>query len=195
MKTESTVKYILRLALTLLIITAVVAALLSVVNGVTYDIIQGLNQKKTQEAIKIVLLGEDAGEDVALDYHEVEKFTDDSGLVSTVYESELGYAVQVIPSGFDGEITMMVGVGLDGKVLGISVISQTETAGLGAVCAAGNSAGTSFRNQFVGMSGDLAVTKDGGEIEAITSATITSRAVTDGVNAALKCVANLSKEG
>ena len=76
------------------------------------------------------------------------------------------------------------------QALGISIIDQSETAGLGAVCAATTSAGEAFRNQFIGMSGVLAVTKDGGEVDAITSATITSRAVTVGVNAALKCVAN-----
>ena len=181
MKQENIVVYVLRISLTLLLIAGVVAAALAGVNAVTAPIIAQLNAEKTQAAIQAVLPG--GGEEI--------DFTDESGIVQTVYKGESGYAVQVAPAGFDGEIVMMVGVANDGTVLGISVISQSETAGLGAVCAAGNSAGEAFRNQFVGQSGTLAVTKDGGTIDAITSATITSRAVTDGVNAALACVAKL----
>ena len=181
MKTESTAKYVLRLAGTLLLITSVVAALLAGVNSITAPKIAELTEQKTQQAIEAVLPG--GGESV--------DFTDDSGLVSVVYKGESGYAVQVAPSGFDGAVTMMVGVDMNGNVLGISVISQTETAGLGAVCAATTSAGEAFRGQFVGMSGEVTVSKDGGEVDAITGATITSRAVCKGVTAALECVANM----
>lgn len=181
MKTESTAKYVARLALTLLAITAVVAVALAGVNAITEPRIEAFNAQKLQSAIEEVLPG--GGQSVP--------FTDESGIVSTVYQGERGYAVEVNPNGFGGAVTMMVGVGNDGKVLGISVVSQSETAGLGAVCAATTSAGEAFRGQFDGTSGTLAVTKDGGEIDAITGATITSRAVTAGVNAALGCVANL----
>ena len=181
MKTESTVKYVLRLALILLAITSVVAAALAFVNSVPAPAIEQLDAEKTQKAIEVVLPG--GGESVP--------FTDASGLVSVVYKGEAGYAVQVAPAGFDGPITMMVGVGFDGNVLGISVIKHTETAGLGAVAAAATSAGESFRAGFVGQVGSVAVTKDGGEIDAITGATITSRAVCAGVNAALDCVAGM----
>ena len=180
MKTESTVKYVLRLALTLLLITAVVAVALAGVNSVTAPKIAELNEQKTQKAIEAVLPG--GGSEVA--------FTDDTGLVSTVYKGDAGYAVQVAPAGFGGTISMMVGVDNDGKVLGISIINQSETAGLGAVAAADTSAGEAFRDQFVGMSGSVSVTKDGGAVDALTGATITSRAVCSGVNAALACVAS-----
>ena len=86
---------------------------------------------------------------------------------------------------------MMVGVSNDGKVTGISIISHTETAGLGAVAAAATSAGEAFRGQFVGMSGTVSVSKDGGSVDSITGATITSRAICVGVNAALECAANM----
>ena len=180
MKTESMVKYILRLALTLLAITAVVAAALAGVNSITAPAIAALNAQKTQEAIELVLPG--GGEEV--DFPE-------TALVSTVYASETGYAVEVTPGGFDNTITMMVGVDKAGNVLGISIIKHTETAGLGAVAAAGTPAGEAFRNEFVGASGSVAVTKDGGEIDAITGATITSRAVCVGVNAALEVVGKM----
>lgn len=181
MKKESTAMYVAWLALTLLIITAVVAVALAGVNSITQPKIEAFNVQKLQSAIEEVLPG--GGESVA--------FTDDTGLVSTAYQGAEGYAVEVRPGGFGGTITMMVGVGTDGKVLGISVVSQAETAGLGAVCAASTSAGEAFRGQFAGTSGSLAVNKDGGAIDAITGATITSRAVTTGVNAALDCVANM----
>ena len=181
MKTESTFKYVLRLALILLAITGVVAALLAVVNSVTAPVIADLNEQKTQAAIEAVLPGGGSSVD----------FTDDSGLVSVVYKGEAGYAVQVAPAGFDGPIDMMVGIDEAGNVLGISIISHTETAGLGAVAAATTSAGEAFRGQFVGTSGSVGVTKDGGSLDAITGATITSRAVCVGVNAALTCVANM----
>ena len=180
MKTESTVKFVLRLALTLLAITAVVAVALAGVNMVTAPAIAALNAQKTQEAIEMVLPG---GGD-AVEFPE-------TPLVSKVYASETGYAVEVTPGGFDNTITMMVGVDKAGTVLGISIISHTETAGLGAVAAAGTPAGEAFRNEFVGATGSVDVTKDGGEIDAITGATITSRAVCAGVNAALEVVGKM----
>ena len=183
MKTENTVLYVLRLALTLFIIAAVVAAALAGVNSITKPVIDRLNAEKTQKAIEAVLPG---GFD-----EEISGYADATGLVSKVYKGENGYALEVLPSGFDNTITMMVGVDNDGKVLGISVVSHTETAGLGAVAAAKTSAGEAFRGQFVGTSGSVAVSKDGGSLDAITSATITSRAICVGVNAALDCVAGL----
>ena len=181
MKKENIVVYILRLALTLLAITAVVAAALAGVNSVTAPAIADLNAQKTQQAIELVLPG--GGEQLA-DIPAVD-------LVSKVYASETGYAIEVTPGGFDNTITMMVGVDKAGSVLGISIIKHTETAGLGAVAAASTPAGENFRGQFVGASGSVAVTKDGGQMDAITGATITSRAVCAGVNAALECAAKL----
>ncbi len=183
MKTENTILYVLRLALTLFLITAVVAAALAGVNSITKPIIDAQNAEKVQKAIETVLPG---GFD-----EQLTAFDNQNGLVSKVYKGAKGYALEVLPSGFDNTITMMVGVDNEGKVLGISVVSHTETAGLGAVAAENTSKGEAFRAQFVGKSGSVAVSKDGGEIDAITGATITSRAVSAGVNAALSCVAGL----
>ena len=181
MKKENTVMYVARLAITLLIIAAVMAAALAGVNSVTAPIIADLKAEKTQQAIELVLPG--GGEEVA--------FTDESGIVNTVYQGENGFAVEVAPVGFDSAITMMVGIDNEGNVLGLDIISHKETAGLGAVAAADTAAGAAFRDQFVGKSGSVAVSKDGGEIDALTGATITSRAVSAGVNAALAVVATM----
>ena len=180
---ESIVMYVLRLAGTLLLITAVVAAALAGVNAITAPVIDELNAAATQEAISAVLPG---GFDT-----ELSDFADATGIVSKVYQGANGYAVEVGPSGFDNTLTLMVGVDNEGKVLGISVVSHAETAGLGAVADADTPKGIAFREQFVGASGAVSVTKDGGTMDAITGATITSRAICVGVNAALDVVAGL----
>ena len=181
MRKQNTVVYILRLALTLLAITAVVAAALAGVNILTQPRIAAITEEKTQAAIEKVLPG--GGE-------KMDSYKDETGLVKAVYASDAGYAVQVAPGGFDGEILMMVGVDMDGNVLGIDIISHTETPSLGAVAADDSTKGNAFRSQFVGLSDGLAVNKDGGQIDALTSATITSRAVVTGVNAAVEFVKN-----
>ena len=184
MKTnENIALYVLRLAGTLLAICLVVAVALAAVNGVTAPVIAELNAAKTQEAISAVLPG---GFD-----SEITDYADATGIVSKIYQGANGYAVEVGPGGFDNTITMMVGIDNEGKVLGISVVSHTETAGLGAVSADGTPKGIAFRDQFVGASGSVAVSKDGGTMDAITGATITSRAICAGVNAALDAVAGL----
>ena len=170
---------ILRLTLTLFLITAVVAAALAGINAVTAPKIAALKAQKTADAIAAVLPGESK---------ELESFTDDTGLVQKVWQSEAGYAVQVAPSGFGGQVVIMVGVANDGKVLGIDVISHAETAGLGDTAAADNAKGNAFREQFSENDAPFTV---GENIEAITSATITSKAVTSGVNAAVECVKNM----
>ena len=180
MKKENIVLYVLRLTLILLVICGVMAAALAGVNAVTAPKIEQLNYEKTQAAVSAVLPG--GGDEVEFPAMD---------LVSKVYQGENGWAVEVTPSGFDNTITMMVGVDKTGAVTGISIIDHSETAGLGAVAAATTAAGEAFRAQFVGLTGTVSVTKDGGQVDAITSATITSRAVCEGVNAALAVAATL----
>ena len=174
MKKQSLFGYILRLSVTLFLIAALVALALAGVNAITKPKIQALNQEKTQQAIEKVLPG--GGEEMTL--------TGDNGIVKAAYTSEKGYAVLVEPTGFGGTISMMVGVDKNGTVLGVSIISHAETPSLGAVAADKTSAGENFRNQFVGQSGTVTV-------EAISGATITSKAVASGVDAALAFVAKL----
>ena len=173
---ESLALYVGRLALTLLLITAVVAAALAGVNAITKDKIAAAQQEKANQAMKEVLPGYEG--------YAACGFTG-SETVKNVYLPAGGdgtaYVVEVAPNGFGGEIVMMVGIA-DGKVTGVAVVSQAETAGLGAIVADKTEKGISFRSQFNEKSGQLTVGK---EIEAITGATITSKAVTDGVNAAL----------
>jgi len=96
-----------------------------------------------------------------------------------------GYVVGVNSSGFGGELKIMVGISPDGTIQGANVLSHSETPGLGA-----RSQEPEFIEQYKGQKTDkeLVVVKGKepaeGEIQAITAATITSRAVTNGVNEA-----------
>ena len=179
MKKENLAQYVLRLTLTLFLIAGVVAAALAGVNAITKDAIAANQEEKTLQALQNVLPGVAGLEKIPL--------TGDAGIVSEVYASGSSYAVIVTPGGFGGELTMMVGI-VDGTVSGISVISHSETPGLGAVAAASSAKGEAFRGQFVGQSGELVV---GNQVDVMSGATITSTAVVTGVNAALRYVENL----
>ena len=183
MKTESTFKFVLRLALTLLVISAVTAGLLAYVNSITAPMIANVNKQKQIDAMSAVVPDADTAQLV--------EYTDPNGVILEVYKTASAYAIKVAaPGGFGGNIEMMVGVSQDGEVLGISVISHAETAGLGAIAADKTEKGEAFRAQFAGQTGTVTVSKDGGTIEAITGATISSRAVCNGVNAAVDYVKN-----
>lgn len=166
-----------QLVVTLFAISAICAVLLGLVNNITMGPIEVATQAKTEAAMEAVLPSDS--------YEEVE-YTGGDPLVTAVYKAgDVGYVVQVAPSGFGGVLDVMVGVNADGTCSGVSIISHSETSGLGA-----NATKEDFRSQFVGKS-NVAVTKDGGDIAALTGATITSRAVCDGVNAAIAAAASV----
>lgn len=171
-----------RLALILFGISAVCALLLGLVNLITVGPIQQAQQAKQERAMAEVL--------PAQRYDPVDYSGGPGSLVTAVYRAgDAGYVVQVGPSGFGGVIDMMVGVDQDGNVTGISFVKMSETSGLGM-----NAQKDSFKDQFSDpehQTGSFSVTKDGGQIDALTGATITSRAVADGVNAALDAVKTL----
>ena len=91
-----------------------------------------------------------------------------------------GRAIPVSARGYSGSINMMVGVDKSGKIIGVKVLKQTETPGLGA-----NVSNPGFLNQFIGKTAkdQIEPKKD---IDAITGATISSRAVCKGVKDALE---------
>ena len=166
-----------QLVVTLFAISAICAVLLGLVNNITAGPIAAANEAATQEAMQAVL---------PADSYTPVDYTGGDPLVTAVYQAgDAGYVVQVAPSGFGGVLDIMVGVNADGTCSGVSIISHAETSGLGA-----NATKDTFRNQFVGKS-NVAVTKDGGEINALTGATITSRAVCNGVNAAITAAASV----
>ena len=169
-------KLIAKPAIILLLIAGIAAGILGVVDSVTSGPIAYQNELATKNALVAVFpegadfqpIEVEAGAAAASAYTAV-----DAG------GNTLGYVVEVLPSGFGGAIDLMVGVDTTGAVTGISVLSMAESPGLGARCTE-----DWFVAQFAGQTSPVAVTKDGGSIESLTSATITSRAIANGVTAA-----------
>ena len=174
---KKTVEFIKPAAI-LLVVAAVVACVLGLVDMMTRDRIEAIRIETMNKAMQAVLPSES--------YEEVALPEDAGSDINAAYAaSDGGWVVHVTETGSQGSITLMVGVGEDLACTGISVTDSSETAGLGAIAAQASAAGDAFRSQFVGQSGTVAVTKDGGEINALTGATITSRAISTGVTAAL----------
>lgn len=178
---QSKIKEIVIPALSLFIICIVVTALLGLTNAVTAPKIEEL-AVETQEAAKKEVLAD------AASFGEAEQ-TQLSGTTYTYYKglaadgSVMGYVVETVSKGYGGDISLMVGVGVDGTVHGVSILSINETAGLGM-----NAENPEFLEHFLGKSGTIGVQKNGSsdtEIQALTGATITSEAMADGVNQAL----------
>lgn len=167
-------------------ITLVTALCLGAVNAITLDPIAKQNQLKTENALAQVMEADSEEIDVA----EGTTVTTESGTAVAILSAykmtkdgqDAGYCVEVGPTGFGGAVDTMVGISTKGTVTGVSVISaSSETPGLGARCTE-----EEFQAQFADQSADgsVAVEKDGGSIVALTGATITSRAMSEGVNAA-----------
>ena len=160
------------------------AALLGGVYVLTLDKINQEAVKKTNNAIALVTPEFDnepssESQTVSLDGEDI-----------TVYPAKkggetVGYAVESFTSkGFSGTINIMVGFDMDGNIVGTSAISHAETPGLGAKMTE-----PAFYSQFEGKnpaSFRLSVTKDGGDVDAITASTITSRAFCDAVDRAYR---------
>jgi len=91
-----------------------------------------------------------------------------------------GYAFRVMPKGYGGTIDMVVGINTKGHVLGVKILSMKETPGLGS-----KAAEPKFLDQFIGKTSKNPI-KAKKDVDAITGATITSQAVSDGVKEALK---------
>lgn len=178
-------KKILKLTFILCLVCAITAGILGVVNELTYERIAEQNRIKTENAYKAVLAAE-GYEDVGYEKGE----GDIVDKVSRATGGE-GYVVELTFSGAQGSITLAVGVDSELCCSGISVIKHSETSGLGAVAASTSEKGVNWRAQFVGQGADIALTKAGGEIEAISGATITSRSITEATAVAIATVSNL----
>ena len=180
-ETKKAPNQIVRLALILFLVSAIVSGVLGFVNMLTKDRIKEQEEAARAAAYNAVLAS-DAYTDVAYDK---EAFPTVDALVQA---GENGWVVELTFSGAQSSITAAFGVAPDYSITGASVISHAETSGLGAKITE-----SEFLDSFVGQTEGMAVTKDGGEIEALTGATVTSRAVTEGVNTALEFVQEVLK--
>ena len=182
--------YIIKLTVTLFVTCVVVAALLGLVDNVTREKIAAINWENTVAAMKAVVADPDATTfSDALENTEAMSAAAlaGGGTLDSVYEVQVGgasagYAIKVVASGSQGNIEMMVGVDGEGAVTGVSIVDNAETAGIGSKVMENQNG---VLDQFIGRSaadGTLAV---GTNVDAITGATVSSKGVTAGVNAAL----------
>lgn len=166
----------------------VIAALLAWVNHLTEEPIAAKAEKTLADGIKAVM-GTESLSVASTD--TVKQLIDNKETVFVIHRTadnrdrELGAAVETTTLGFDGDLKVLVGFSPKGTILGYTILHHTETPGLGA------KAQTWFqkdgKGSVIGLNpadGELTVSKDGGDIDAITASTITSRAFLKAVNQA-----------
>jgi electron transport complex protein RnfG len=193
---------ILRLALILFTISAITAFLLGGTNYVTKDLIAEQIRIQNESARKVVLKDADTFEQ--MDANELKTLIDGLGfenpdIIEEAYIGKkgtdiIGYTFKSLPKGYGGPVTVLTGISTDGTITGIQIVSHTETPGLGA-----KSTDPAFKGQFEGLTATEPVTviksgsAQGNEVNAITGSTITTQAVTNGVNASIEVFGAVSK--
>ncbi len=180
-------KAILYPTVIMVLICLVVTAALAVTNKITKDKIEAINKQNSADAMRRVLS--------AKEYNEKDisgtKYYEASDGQNTV-----GYIFTLEEKGYGGTVSVMVGIGTEGSVKAVEVLDvSNETPGLGQ-----NTANENFTKQFEGKSESLTAVKFGtkqqdSEIDAVASATITSKAVTKAVNEALDLSKKISHTG
>jgi electron transport complex protein RnfG len=188
-------KYLIKLTVTLFLTCAVVAGMLGAVNMVTKDKIAAINLEKTQTAMKAVVADPDNStfsDALALSDDMTAAALAGGGTLTEAYEvlvggAPAGHALKIVASGSQGSIEMMVGLDAEGAVTGVSVVKHAETAGIGTkvVDNEPNNKGVPVLDQFVGKSAADAPLNVGSNVDAITGATVSTKGITAGVNAAL----------
>ena len=188
-------KYLIKLTVTLFLTCVVVAGMLGAVNMVTKDKIAAINLEKTQTAMKAVVADPDNStfsDALALSDDMTAAALAGGGTLTEAYEvlvggAPAGHALKIEASGSQGSIEMMVGLDAEGAVTGVSVVKHAETAGIGTkvVDNEPNNAGVGVLDQFVGKSAADGTLSVGSNVDAITGATVSTKGITAGVNAAL----------
>jgi len=180
---------LLNMVLVLTLVAVIMGGLLALVNHVTEGPIAEVNKQKLDNGIKSVMCADELS---VADPVEVKQMVDGKELTYLVYEAKdkdgnaLGAAVESTTMGFGGDLKVLVGFDPDGKVLGYTLLAHTETPGLGAKADQWFQKGQ--KGDIIGKDPQepLTVSKDGGQVDAITASTITSRAFLKAVNNAYK---------
>ena len=171
------------MTLCLLAICLVCSSLLAGVYWLTAEPIAKAAAAKNEAAIKEVL-PETA---VTIEEERTVEMEGENYTYNLAYDqlgNTVGCAINVSALGFGGPINVKVGFDIDGVICNTKVLSQAETPGLGAKCVE-----PAFSDQFKGFDPakkNLAVKKDGGDVDAITASTITSRAYANALSTAVK---------
>jgi len=173
--------------LSLTAIALVAAFALAAINGVTKEPIAQAQEAKVQAAIKAVLP----------DFDKLEAKDIDGKNINIAYDAEgnmVGAAIEAgNDNGFGGHLQVMVGFDKDGNVYGYSILESHETPGLGAK--AGEWFQKDGKGSIIGRNPEtpLTVKKDGGDVDAISGSTITSRAFLTAVNDAYKLFTKINQ--
>lgn len=192
-KVDMDPKYLVKLTVTLFVTCVIVAGLLGFVNKLTLPNITAANERKTAKAIQEVLPEMEGSPTVMELTDEMTAAAAGAGAtVTEAYEAQaggsvIGHALKIVASGSQGNIVMMVGLDAEGAVTGVSIVSNSETSGIGSKVMNNEplASGTGVLDQFIGRSaadGELTVGKN---VDAISGATVSSKGVTTGVSAAL----------
>jgi electron transport complex protein RnfG len=169
----------LHMIVTLVAIAAIVAGLMAFFNDLTKPIIEENSIKALNESLSRI---------VSADKYLEEQFGENTVYIAIKNNKKAGVLVSTSVKGYGGEIKLLVGIDEDNKVIGVEILENSETAGLGA-----NATKPEFLNQYRGKDLGVGVSKTNAsekEIKAISGATVTSKAVTEGVNTALKIAEN-----
>lgn len=186
-------KFIFKVAGTLTAISLVVALLLGLTNMLTADKIAAINKQKTEEALAKVVSAADCEFPPMEEIPQamIDAANEQGGKLSEVYEVQsggdtIGYAFKVTASGSQGNIVMIVGVDTDLTVTGVSIVKASETAGIGSRSSTmkrpPQAPARSISSSASPAPGTLVVKQN---IDAVTGATVSTKGVTKGVNAAL----------
>ena len=182
---------ILKNTLILTAITLIAGLGLGLVHEITLNPIAQAQEKAKKEAWQAVFPDAklDEFKETDVDQKAADKAVKDMGVNATIDEvctaGDAGYVITTTDKdGFGGNIQITVGIKKDGTINGVSILSISETAGLGM-----KAKNADFQEQFVGLpaTGNLEYTKTGeeGKIDALSGATVTTNAMTNGTNAAI----------
>ena len=187
MAAESSLK---NMTLTLTVICLVCSSLLAGAYALTKGPIEKAAASKLEKSLSAVLPEFDTVEAGTVDVDGTEY-----NYYSAIKDGAVaGYAVESGTIGFGGPLSILVGLCSDGTVYNTSVLSHSETPGLGAKCTSDRK----FIDQWKGLDPSvriLSVKKDGGDIDAITASTITSRAYTRAVEGAVAAYRTITAGG
>lgn len=171
------------MVIVLTVISVIAGGTLAYINKVTEEPIAEINAKNLQDGIKKVILGT-TNEDL-----KVEEPTDVDGCM--VYKTNMGTAIKTVGNGFAGALEVLVGFDDNGNIKGYTILATKETPGLGVKADTWFQEGN--KGNIIGRNPgekNLLVKQDGGDIDAITASTITSRAFLNAVNNAYKVYTN-----
>ena len=166
----------------LFLICLLITAVLALTNSVTAEKIAANEEEKKTESMQTVVPD-------AVSFEPLDGETEDLFVGYDISGEIAGYAISTAENGYGGQVKVMTGISTDGEIIGVDVFyNDDETPGLGK-----NTSNNSFSDQYKGLSAetDIVVSKDNAAgnaqtVDAVTSATISSRAVTKAVNDACK---------